>query len=168
MSCITQKDLYEDAILRKSRDHKSQTKLIERLNTVILWEEVWNSVHSSLHSNNTKTAIWEQLHLNFYTQYSYNKWHNTLDLCPLCHELPSNIYHTMLDCTFTNTIWTDLQPMLGRFRSIVVNDQEKTLGLVDVKSSSGTLLRNWVTYKVREQIIKFQRKAYPPGRPDPP
>ena len=71
----------------------------------------------------------------------------------------------MLDCTFTNTIWTDLQPMLGRFRSIVVNDQEKTLGLVDVKSSSGTLLRNWVTYKVREQIMKFERQAYYSGRP---
>ena len=38
MSCITQKDLYEDAILRKSKDHKYQTKWVERLNTVVLWE----------------------------------------------------------------------------------------------------------------------------------
>ena len=73
MSCITQKDLYEDAILRKSKDHKSQTKWMERLNTVIVWDEVLTSVHSNLHSNATKTAIWEQLHLNFYTHFQGNE-----------------------------------------------------------------------------------------------
>ena len=61
------------------------------LHTVILWDKVWNSIHSSLDSNDTKAAIWEQLHLKFYTEYSYNKWHSTL--CPLCHEIPVDIYH---------------------------------------------------------------------------
>ena len=165
MSCITQKDLYEDAILRKSKDHKSQTKWMERLNTVIVWDEVWTSVHSNLHSNATKTAIWEQLHLNFYTQYSYNKWHSTSDLCPLCHEIPDDIYHIMLHCQFTNTIWADLQPKLRRFHSRSINDEEKALGLVNVRSSPGILLRNWVTFKVREQIMNFEKNAYHSGRP---
>ena len=31
MSCLTQKDLYEDAILRKSRDHKYQSKWVDKL-----------------------------------------------------------------------------------------------------------------------------------------
>ena len=73
MSLITQKELYEDAILRRSVDHIHQTKCLVRLDTLIVWEEVWDSVHNFMTTNITKTAIWEQIHLNFYTQYSYNK-----------------------------------------------------------------------------------------------
>ena len=165
MTCINQKDLYEDAILRKSRAHKYQTKWVERLNTVILWEEVWTSVHCSLHSNETKCAIWEQLHLNFYTQYSYNKWHSTSKLCPLCQKRPDDIFHIILHCDFTNLIWTELQPILRRFLNKSVDDQEKALGLVNIKPSPGILLRNWVTFKVREQIMISERKAHYSGCP---
>ena len=122
-------------------------------------------MHNYLSSNKTRTAIWEQLHLNFYTQYSYNKWHSTSDLCPLCHEIPDDIYHIMLHCQFTNTIWADLQPKLRRFHSRSINDEEKALGLVNVRSSPGILLRNWVTFKVREQIMNFEKNAYHSGLP---
>ena len=165
MTCLTQKDLYEDAILRKSRDHKYQTKWVDKLNTVIIWEEVWASVHNNLHSNATKCAIWEQLHLNFYTQYSYNKWHDSSDLCPLCQKSPVDIFHIILDCDFANSVWTELQPFLRRLLATNVNDQEKALGIVSVKPSPGILLRNWVTFKVREQIMVFERKAHHSGRP---
>ena len=107
MSMITQKDLYEDAILKQfSTDHVHQSKWASELNTVMLWEEVWDSVHNFLSSNRTKTAIWEQIHLNFYTQYSFNKWHNKANLCSLCNKLPDSIYHIILHCDFVNTIWT--------------------------------------------------------------
>ena len=48
MSTITQKELYEDAILRISRFHIHETKWIEKLNTIFLPEEVWSSVHNTL------------------------------------------------------------------------------------------------------------------------
>ena len=120
---------------------------------------------SENHSNKTKTAIWEHLHLRFYTQYSYNKWHTTLHLGPFCHEIPDDIYHVMLNCGFTDTWWADLQPTLCRFENIGVNEQEKALGLVNVRSSPGILLRNWVTFRIRKQIMNFERKAYYSGRP---
>ena len=95
MSMITQKDLYEDALLKiMSVDHIHQSKWVNKLNTVILWEEVWHSVHHFLLSNKTKSAIWEQLHLNFYTQYSYNKWHGKADMCPLCNTRYQKVYTT--------------------------------------------------------------------------
>ena len=78
MSLITQKELYEDAILKKTMDHAHQSKWVQKLDIVIFWEEVWNAVHNFLLSNKIRTEIWEQIHLNFYTQYSYNKWHGTL------------------------------------------------------------------------------------------
>ena len=71
----------------------------------------------------------------------------------------------MLNCRFTNTVWEDLQHILRKFESRGVNDQEKALGLVNVRSSPGILLRNWVTYKIREEIMNFERKAYYSGRP---
>ena len=72
MDQITHKQLYEESLLNIYRDHHSQAKWTEKLNTAIVWEHVWTAVHNSLVENETKTIIWEQLHLNFYTQYKYN------------------------------------------------------------------------------------------------
>ena len=160
MRTITQKELYEDAILKKSRDHISQTKWVGKLDTVILWEEVWGSVHNYLSSNKTRTAIWEQLHLNFYTQYSYNKWHQQDNLCCLCNNTPESIFHIILDCEFVNTIWTHIQPTLLKLYAKPIDDQEKALGIIRIKSNPGILLRNWITYKIREQILTYEKKSF--------
>ena len=160
MSLITQKELYEDAILKMSTDHTHQTKWAAKLNTVILWEEVWNSVHNFLISNKTRTVIWEQLHLNFYTQYSYNKWHGKQDTCPLCNKVPQDIYHIILHCDFVNSIWIHIQPILSQLCRKSITDEEKALGIVTIKSTNGILLRNWLTYKLREEVMNFERMAY--------
>ena len=157
---ITQKDLYEDAILSKSVDHVHQIKWAERLNELIVWEEVWSSVHDFLLSNSTKTAIWEQLHLNFYTQYSYNKWHSEANHCPLCDELPADIFHIITDCPFVNELWTHIQPTLLKLYGKPLDDGEKSLGIVHIKRSPGIMLRNWVGYKLREEILLLERRAY--------
>ena len=160
MSQISQKDLYEDAILYKSRDHSHQVKWSTKLNTVILWEEVWNTLHNFLLSNETRTAIWEQLHLNFYTQYSYNRWHKSSNLCPLCQKMPESIYHIILHCDFVNNVWAHLQPVLIQLNTRALDDAEKALGIVQIKSTPDIILRNWLGYKIREQILLFERCAY--------
>ena len=162
MRLITQKQLYEDAILQKSGDHISQAKWVGKLvNTVILWEEVWGSVHNYLSSNKTRTAIWEQLHLNLYTQYSYNKWHKQENVCCLCNNIPESIFHIILHCDFVNTLWTHIQPTLLKLYPKPIDDQEKALGIVQIKKSNpGILLRNWLTYKIREQILTYERKSF--------
>ena len=125
-----------------STDHTYQTKWVAKLNNVILWEEVWNSVHNFLISNKTRTVIWEQLHLNFYTQYS------------------ESIYHVILHCDFVNSIWTHMQPILSQLYSKSISDEEKALGIITIKSTNGILLRNWLTYKLREQVMQFERISY--------
>ena len=133
MSMITQKDLYEDAILKTTTDHIYQTKWLEKLQILIVWEEVWNTVHNFLLSNKTKTIIWEQLHLNFYTQYSYNKWHKVHNICPLCRKVPENIYHIILNCDFVNNVWIHMQPLLSSLHRLPITDAEKALGIVTIK-----------------------------------
>ena len=141
-------------------NHKYQSKWVIKLNIVIIWEEVWTSIHNFLLSNETKTAIWEQIHLNFYTQYSYNKWHGKTNTCPLCNKIPQNIYHIILHCDFVNTIWTHMQPVLSKIHSKLIDDAEKALGIINISHAPSIMLRNWITYKMREQILVFERKAH--------
>ena len=158
MSLITQKELYEEAVLKISTDHSHQSKWVIKLGIVIVWEEVWNTIHNILVTNKTKTG--EQVHLNFYTQYSYNKWHHTNDMCPLCKNIPQNIYHIILDCPFVNTIWAHIQPILFQFDKNSISDEEKAFGIVRITNTPGLLTRNWLTYKMREEIMNFERMAY--------
>ena len=138
-----------------------QIKWYDKLRTVIMWEEVWNTVHNFLLSNKTKTIIWEQLHLNFYTQYSYNKWHKVHNICPLCRKVPESIYHIILNCEFVNNVWRHMQPLLSSLHRLTITDEEKALGIVTIKKTTGILLRNWLTFKVREQVMLFERKKRP-------
>ena len=158
MSIISQKELYEDAKL--STEHIYQIKWFDQLQIPIVCEEVWNTVHNFLLSNKTRTLIWEQLHLNFYTQYSYNKWHGKTDRCPLCNRLPESIYHVILHCDFVNTIWIHLQPILSQLHNKPIGDQEKALGIIHIRATTGMLLRNWITYTMREQVLHFERMAH--------
>ena len=72
---VTHKDLYRTAIFNIPGFHHSQIKWVVLLDTSIVWEEVWKTVHNFLSTYENISFIWEQIHLNFYTQYSYKKWH---------------------------------------------------------------------------------------------
>ena len=157
---VTQKMIYEETLqISNSRDHHSQGKILSKLDTVIEWDHLWNSVHNFLSSNEIKTAIWQQLHLNFYTQFSYNKWHKKMDPCSICLNIPQSIFHIMLDCNLVNDIWQYIQPLLVKLYPLPITDSEKVLGIVKNKPSSGILLRNWVTFLLRKVILE-QEKVY--------
>ena len=157
---ITQKILYEEAIFGKSKDHISEIKWVDKLSTSITWEDVWKSVHSCLITNHTKTIIWEQIHLNYYTQYSYNKWHEKNDKCFLCDKNPESIFHIILHCDFTNALWNEIEPILKELHPKAVTDEEKAFGIIERKQTPGILIRNWITYLLRECISKEERLAY--------
>ena len=111
---LSQKILYEELLYKIQRDHSSQVKWALKLNIPLIWKDIWNTVHNFLSSNSTKTIIWKQIHLNFYTQYSYNKWHNKQDPCPLCLAIPQDVYHIMFDCQFTNKMWLHMEPCIKK------------------------------------------------------
>ena len=163
---LTQKKLYEESLLHIERDHHSQVKWVLKLNTSIVWEDVWNTVHNILSTNQTKSIIWQQLHLNFYTQYSYNKWHQKQDMCPLCKKMPENIFHIILHCDFTNKLWQDIEPLLKELYPVPVSEEEKAFGIVQKKATPGVLLRNWLTYLLRDCIMQEEKEAYHSSKPN--
>ena len=117
-------------------------------------------MHNFLITNEIRTAIWEQLHLNFYTQFSYNIWHGKQDVCPLCRKYPDNIYHIILHCDFTEKLWKDIEPVLKKLYPARVTEEEKALGIVQKKATTGILVRNYITYSMRAHIMKMEQEAY--------
>ena len=157
---VTEKILYEEAIKQRFRTHHLQEKWANELGLPFDWEDVWTSIHNQLSLNETIDVIWRQVHLNFYTQYSYNKWHRTSGVCPLCHQVPTTIFHIILYCNTVNRIWNDVEPVLMRLHNVRVSDEEKAFGIIKKKSSNGVLARNWVTYLMRQVISDAERLAH--------
>ena len=75
-------------------------------------------------------------------------------------EIPENIYHIILHCDFTNKLWQDIEPTLKKLHQNPVSQEEKALGLVQKKPTTGILLRNWVTFSLRKHIMQNEQKAY--------
>ena len=63
-------------------------------------------------------------------------------------------------CDYTNSAWARIAPVLSRLDGRTVDDAEKALGIVHIKPTDGMRLRNWLTYKLREQILDFERVGY--------
>lgn len=155
---VTCKDLYGEIIRTKYTEHHSVLKWETRLaDTNIDWGKVWASVCNPVATEKTKTVIWEQIHLNDYCTYSYNKWHNEQALCPLCLTVPGK-FHLTLECDVTNLLWQDLEPHLRKISRGYVDDYEKIFGIEG--HSPNTILRNWLTFLLRECIVDQESIAY--------
>ena len=164
---VTQNIIYRELIQFQSTEHAYQIKWVDeeegRLpNQMIDWDKVWESVHKQFHTEKVKSTVWEQIHLNFYTTYNYNKWHNSLNPCPLCHKIPEDIFHIILDCRFTKIMWKRIQKVLLKILRIPITDSEKAFGLQPrtKKETQATILRNWITFSLRHLIMQEERKAY--------
>ena len=72
------------------------------------WGGVWEAVNGLVSLECTKTIIWEQIHLNEYTTYSYNKWHNAQQVCPFCQEIPDTRFHITLECPVVQSLWSEV------------------------------------------------------------
>ena len=157
---MTQKLLYATLLKLKPYYKTSPyvTKWDEELQTKLNWKEIWKTIHCKTLFESTKSSIWEQLHLNFFTQYNFNKWHTTDSPCSFCRKLPRNSFHIILICPFVQVLWHDLHPFPRKISNTPVSKQEMAFGLVG--NSPAVRLRNWLTFTLREMIEKQEKAAY--------
>ena len=99
-----------------------------------------------------------------YSQCSYNKWHKTEDPCPFCRKEAESIFHVILHCDFITDMWNQLHTTLSKLHSKPLDDAEKAFGIVDIKSTPGVVLRNWLGFKLREKVLLSERSAYHQAR----
>ena len=114
---VTYKNVYEELLKQTYIEHHSIQKWEDKFFEMIDWDKVWVSTNNPVTKEDVKTTIWEQIHLNDYCTYSYNKWHNKQEVCPLCLQIPRTRFHLTLDCKITQNLWTDLEHHLQRLYS---------------------------------------------------
>ena len=157
-TAATCKDIYGEMVQLNYLDHHSIQKWEDKFpHNDITWSAVWKSLNNPVTSENTKTVVWEQIHLNDYCTYSYNKWHNKQDLCPLCLTTPTK-FHLTLECETTNILWKELEPHLRKISRPLVTEIEKVFGIEG--DSPNSILRNWITFILRECIVEQERLAF--------
>ena len=155
----THKMIYQELLQLNYKEHHSKAKWEERFpNQEINWEKVWNAVNNQMSSEDTKTTIWEQIHLNDYTTYSYNKWHGAQQKCPFCNEIPDNKFHITLECTALQVLWSELEPHLQKIHHPELNNTEKVFGTMG--STPNIILRNWITFLLRQCIVEQENIAF--------
>ena len=145
-------------LLSYYNDHHSTTKWLQKISTYIEWNEVWQSVHNPLSSEDTTTLIWEQIHLNMYTTHSYNKWHKSEDPCPLCNTTPLDEFHITLHCTTVQNLWKEIEPHLLQIHPVPITEHEMAFGIPG--KTKNITLRNWLTFLLRSIIAQQERIAY--------
>ena len=145
-------------------DHSYQTRWpLEQTDLPLIpWDAVWKSVHNNLFTEKIKSTIWEQIHLNFYTTYNYMIWHNKIIPCPLCNKIPEDVFHILLDCAFIIPMWRKIEPVLVKIISRPLSKDELFFGIQPRNSAeeNATVLRNWITVNLRNQIMQEERKAH--------
>ena len=141
------------------KKHHCTDKWEEKFSSVdINWDNVWISLNNPITTEDTKTIIWEQIHLNDYNTYSYNKWHKTQQKCPLCLHIPLSKFHLTIQCEMVTRLWKDLEFHLCKIHPAPVTDSEKVFGLPETTPSA--ILRNWMTFLLRRCIVEHESIAY--------
>ena len=80
--------------------------------------------------------------------------------CPLCKEIPQSIFHTILDCKIVRLAWDELEITLYRIHEVSVSDEEKAVGIVEKKPFEDVVLRNWLTFVLRQAVANAERECY--------
>ena len=156
---VTYKSVYEELLRKNYVQHHSEAKWEEKFsNTFIDWAKIWESVNNPVTTEQVKSTIWEQIHINDYCTYSYNKWHNKQDACPLCSQLPTSKFHLTLECRMVTSLWEQLEPYLLYLSPTPVSDFEKIFGMMG--TSPEIILRNWLTFNLRQCIVDQEAIAY--------
>ena len=156
---LTEKIIYYELVTTHYRDHHSLEKWFHIFPQLLAqdWAGIWKNCHNILATEDTKTLIWEQLHLNFFTQYVYNFLHKLSVDCPLCLQPPESRMHLILTCKFTIQLWQDILPYLNTIHNTPMNPFEMAFGLLG--TSPNIILRNWITFKLRQCISKQEHIA---------
>ena len=155
----TCKDIYGELIGKNYKEHHLEEKWENKFPEYTLdWPKIWKSVNNSVASEDSRTVVWEQIHLYDYCTYSYNKWKKAQEKCPFCLNIPSSKFHLTLECDIVNKLWEDLEPHLMRIHNAHVTDLEKVFGLTE--NSPNIILRNWLTFILRQCIATQEGAAY--------
>ena len=67
-----------------------------------------------------------------------------------------------MDCAFIIPLWRKIEPILLQIISRPLSKEELAFGLQprNREEQNATILRNWITFNLRHQIMREERRAY--------
>ena len=162
MATIEEKDVYISLIKQKFyRLHISEIKWIEYFSADFLdFQDIWLALQNNIVSEATRSCIWEQIHLNYFTTYWFNKISGEENICPLCKEIPQSMKHILLECTLVKKLWREIEEKIRLLVPDAVGEHEMVFGLTKDTKKPEHKVRNWITYKLREIISKQEKITY--------
>ena len=57
-------------------------------------------------------------------------------------------------------MWNDIEPILKQLHNAPISNEEKAFGVVLKNLTAGPLVRNWLTFLLREFIAEEERRSY--------
>ena len=160
LQLISHKFIYDRLIKLTYKDHHHRKKWQDHFGCEVNWDNVWAAVHNPVSTEDTKTIIWEQIHLNNYTTYSYNKWHQNEEQapCPFCLQLPIERHHIPIACNMLTQLWSELEGHLMAINPSPLSETEKIFGMHG--NTPDVVLRNWLTYLFRQIVTEQEGRAF--------
>ena len=159
---IEEKVIYISLIKQKFyRLHKSEIKWVDHFSPELLdFKEIWAALQNNIVSEKTRSCIWEQIHLSFFTTYWFNKISNEKNICPLCKETPQSMKHILLECALVKKLWEEIKGKIMLIVPEAVTQQEMVFGITKDTKKPQYKVRNWITYKLREIVSKQEKATY--------
>ena len=77
---------------------------------------------------------------------------------PFCLNIPKNQFHITLECPMTISLWTAIETNLQNIHPTNITDKEKVFGILG--DTPNIILRNWLTFNLRQCILEQERIAY--------
>ena len=158
MKKVKEKEIYTTLIKKTYKDtHISETTWQEHFSNNLNYSHIWINLKNKFVLEGTRTYIWEQIHLNYYTTAWFNKITDKQDPCPLCMEIPKDKKHLIIDCNIVKILWSKIDNTLQKLVDVSVDQKEMVFGLTANNLKTEEKLRNWVTFKLRETIGKHEK-----------
>ena len=138
------KELYLILLKRKDVEREWEARWEHYLLTPIIgWTNIWNLTQNNMNTPYVKSALWEMLHLNFWSNYRAN------ETCKLCRNVENDITHILNACPI-------ILHLLREFNidQIFDNKTKITFGV------SGQILKNYLLFQIRTNIFRSRFKEF--------
>ena len=125
----------------------------------IQWDKIWQSISTATISMETKSVIFSQIHLGFYSDYIFSKQNKSdQTTCKLCGDCAYKQSHWIISCKVIFDVLKYFRPIYRKFVDAEVDENELVFGLIE--SNTGNALRNLIIFNIRLAIHKNRARDF--------
>ena len=138
------KEIYKIILNKKGKNREWEGKWADTLQTIDLnWDRIWTNINNNIHNNYVKSAIWEMIHLNFWSGFKAN------ERCKLCNEVEESTTHIINKCKI-------LKYIIGVF---CINEKFDN----EIKISFGLdneLVNNFILFHIKSVVFRARFQTF--------